>query len=240
MVEGFELTGKRALVVGDDGGVARAIAEALTAAGATVYRAGTRPHGPLTGEDTVREGLAQLGGLDVVVSCLGRPLGARFEELSEAVWDRLIEENLSAPIRLIRAAGRHMLGQGAGRIIQVVSLVGERGVPNTAAYAACQAGLIQLVNVLALEWAREHVRINAIGLGWMEGDPLVSSPHPSPLPEGEGAVVSADERLLRYLPTRRLGRADEVGAVAVYLASDAADMMTGQVLWVDGAILSHA
>lgn len=228
-VEGFDLTGKRALVVGDDGGVARAIAEALTAAAAIVYvaeaRAGSNGDGYLAAEDMVQEGLARLGGLDVVVSCVGRPLGAPFAELTDVDLLRLAEENLMAPARLIRAARRHLLAQGGGRIIQTVSLVGERGVPNTAAYAACQAGLIQLVKVLALEWARENVRVNAIGLGWMEGDPLVGD---------------SPERLTRYLPTRRLGRADEVGAVAVYLASDAADMMTGQVLWVDGAILSHA
>jgi NAD(P)-dependent dehydrogenase (short-subunit alcohol dehydrogenase family) len=119
-----------------------------------------------------------------------------------------------------------MLNRGGGRLIQVVSMLGERGVPNTAAYGATQAGLLQLIRALSLEWARSSIRINGLGVGWLEGDPIL---------EGAG------DRFLRYLPTRRLGRPDEVGALAVYLASsNGADMMTGQTLWVDGAVMSHA
>ena len=107
-------------------------------------------------------------------------------------------------------------------------MLGERGVPNTAAYGATQAALLQLIRTLSLEWARKNIRINGIGLGWIEGDPIL---------DGAGA---ATDRLLRYLPTKRFGRPDEIGAIAVYLASDRADMMTGQTLWVDGAAMSHA
>jgi NAD(P)-dependent dehydrogenase (short-subunit alcohol dehydrogenase family) len=228
-VDGFDLAGKRALVVGSDGGVSRAIAEALSEAAAKVYGAvphrSAEPGGQIDVDAAVKEALDHLGAIDVLISCLGQPHAAPFVELSDHQLDAVVEGNLLAPTRLVRSVARQMLARGGGRIVQVVSLVGERGVPNTAAYAACQAGLIQLVRVLALEWARENVRVNAIGLGWMEDDPLI----------GDDST-----RLTRYLPTRRLGRADEVGALAVYLASDAADMMTGQVLWADGAVLSHA
>lgn len=222
-----DLTSRRTLVVGHDEGVARVIAEALSGAGATVFGLPLDKLDDATdGDEMVRTGIRVLGGLDVLVSCLGGALAVPLVDLTDEDLDRTVQQNLTTPIRLLRAAGRHMVEQKRGRIIQAVSLVGERGVPNTAVYGACQAGLIQSVKALALEWARTGVRINAIGLGWMEGDPLASGP--------------GSDRLTRYLPTKRLGRPDEAGPVAVYLASDAADMMTGQTLWVDGAILSHA
>ena len=252
-VEGFDLSGKRALVAGSGSPVGRTIVSALNEAGALVAVSTTSdPDVDLTAGGAiglVREVVGDMGGLDVFVNCGDLRLAQPFEELTDAEWERLVLINLTQPIRLLRAAGRAMLAQGGGRIIQLVSMPGKRGVPNSAAYGACQAGLIQVVRTLALEWARRNVRVNGIGLGWFEGDPLVgespllgTSPHPSPIPEGEGAGVRASpgDQLVRYLPMRRLGRAEEVGALAVYLASDAADMMTGQTVWLDGAALAHA
>ena len=249
-VDGFDLTGKRALVVGAETRVGRAIAGALAEAGARLalavglgYVEGQAkpdlPSGnglsgavdltPANSESgLIRAAVDELGGLDVVVNASDLRQAGPFVELTDGDLNRLISANLTGPMRLIRAAGQAMIGQGGGRVIQVVSMLGERGVPNTAAYGVTQAGLLALIRTLSLEWARLGVRVNAIGLGWMEGDPLI-----------EGAGASA-ERLLRYLPTRRLGRPDEVGTIAVYLASDQADMMTGQTLWSDGAIMSHA
>jgi NAD(P)-dependent dehydrogenase (short-subunit alcohol dehydrogenase family) len=250
-VEGFDLTGKRALVVGAETRVGRVIAAALAEAGARLALAsGADVHGPGddallssngsengsgndsghltisgTADDLVRVTLEELGGLDVVVNCADLRVAGPFEQLTDAAWDRLLVVNLSGPVRLFRAAGREMKARGGGKLIQVVSMLGERGVPNTAAYGATQAGLLQLIRALSLEWARSSIRVNGIGLGWLEGDPMLG---PSP------------DRLLRYLPTKRLGRPDEVGPLAVYLASDDSDMMTGQTLWVDGAVMSHA
>ena len=173
----------------------------------------------------MRATVEELGGLDIVVNAADLRIAGRFEQLSDLDWDRLVAVNLTWPVRLFRAAGRSMKAQGGGRLIQVVSMLGERGVPNTAAYGTTQAGLLQLIKTLSLEWARSSIRINGIGLGWLEGDPLLGD---------------NPDRLLRYLPTKRLGKPDEVGAIAVYLASDAADLMTGQTFWVDGAVMSHA
>jgi NAD(P)-dependent dehydrogenase (short-subunit alcohol dehydrogenase family) len=224
-LDGFDLTGKRALVVGAETRAGRAIAAALAEAGARLTLADTAD----TGDDLVRAAVDDLGGLDVVVSCADARLAVPFEEMTDEDWDHLIEVNLTGPVHLLRAAARAMIASGGpGRLIQVVSMLGERGVPNTAAYGATQAALLQLIRTLSLEWARKNIRINGIGLGWIEGDPML---------DGAGA---ATDRLLRYLPTKRFGRPDEIGAIAVYLASDRADMMTGQTLWVDGAAMSHA
>jgi NAD(P)-dependent dehydrogenase (short-subunit alcohol dehydrogenase family) len=241
-VDGFDLTGKRALVVGAETRVGRVIAAALAEAGARLALASSpnvpgaerllspNGHGHLTisgtPDDLVRASVAELGGLDVVVNAADLRLAGPLTQLTDDAWERMLAVNLTGPVHLFRAAGREMIEHGGGRLIQVVSMLGERGIPNTAAYGATQAGLLQLIRALSLEWARSSIRINGLGVGWLEGDPML---------EGAG------DRFLRYLPTKRLGRPDEVGALAVYLASsNGADMMTGQTLWVDGAVMSHA
>jgi NAD(P)-dependent dehydrogenase (short-subunit alcohol dehydrogenase family) len=244
VVDGFALTDKRALVVGAETRVGRVIAAALAEAGARLALAsgpdpsgagsdsllstnGAGHHLTISGspDDLVRATVEELGGLDIVVNAADLRIAGPFEQLSDLDWDRLTAVNLTGPVRLFRAAGRVMKAQGGGKLIQVVSMLGERGVPNTAAYGTTQAGLLQLIKTLSLEWARSSIRVNGIGLGWLEGDPLLGD---------------NPDRLLRYLPTKRLGKPDEVGAIAVYLASDAADLMTGQTFWVDGAVMSHA
>jgi NAD(P)-dependent dehydrogenase (short-subunit alcohol dehydrogenase family) len=249
-VDGFDLTGKRALVVGAETSVGRLIAAALAEAGARLALASSADlhddgektvlssngssglgkdadHLTISGtaDDLVQTTVEGLGGLNVVVNCADLRVAGPFDQLTDAAWDRLLAVNLTGPVRLFRAASREMKAGGGGKLIQVVSMLGERGVPNTAAYGATQAGLLQLIRALSLEWARVPIRINGIGVGWMEGDPMLG---PSP------------DRLLRYLPTKRLGKAAEEGPLAVYLASDDSDMMTGQTLWVDGAVMSHA
>jgi NAD(P)-dependent dehydrogenase (short-subunit alcohol dehydrogenase family) len=249
-VDGFELTGKRALVVGAASAVGRSIVQALAEGGVRVALGGVLGSSdevrtireaagrlgvaleaadltiPDSADGLVRDAVEALGGLDIVVSCGDLRLAGPFTELTDADWERLVAVNLAAPVRLLRAAGRELLAQGSGRVICVLSMLGERGLPNTAAYGACQAGVAQLVRALSLEWARHGVRLNAIALGWFENDPL--------MPE------EASASLVKYLPARRLGRPEEVGPVAVYLASDAADMMTGQTVFVDGAAMVHA
>jgi NAD(P)-dependent dehydrogenase (short-subunit alcohol dehydrogenase family) len=243
VVDGFSLSGKRALVVGAETRVGRAIAGALAEAGARLALASTpaaldggdapmpsqngSSHLTVAGspDDLVRATVEELGGLDIVVNAADLKVAGPFEQVSDTALDRLVAVNLTGPIRLFRAAGREMKTHGGGKLIQVVSMLGERGVPNTAVYGATHSGLIQLIKTLSLEWARSSIRVNGIGLGWLEGDPML----------GE-----SPDRLLRYLPTKRLGKPDDVGAIAVYLSSDAADLMTGQTFWVDGAVMSHA
>ena len=119
-----------------------------------------------------------------------------------------------------------MLAQGKGRIINLVSLLGERGMANGSAYCAAQAGVLNLTRALALEWARSGITVNAIGAGWTEGMGLI-------------ADEALKQQLVRYLPQRRLAQPQEISGAAVYLASDAAEFLTGQVVWIDGGALSH-
>jgi NAD(P)-dependent dehydrogenase (short-subunit alcohol dehydrogenase family) len=203
----FDLRGKRALVSGDAGPIRDALRDALAEAGAQL----------LADERSAAEA-------DALVTCFDLREAAPFVETSDEHLDRLLEHNLRAPARLIRDASKGMLARGGGRVVVVHSLLAQRGVENTAVYAATQAALAQLIRSLSIEWARSAIRINGIGVGWFEGDPLVPEP----------------ERLARFVASRRLGRPDDLAALVVYLASDRADMMTGQTIYVDGGALSHA
>ena len=172
--------------------------------------------------------VAELGGIELLVNAHDLPFAKPAPETDFAEWRRVIDVNLGGPFLACRAAGQRMLADGhpGGSIINVASVLGERGLANGAAYCSAQAGVLNLTRALALEWARGGVRVNAIGAGWTEGM----------------AMAGDDEsraKLERYLPYKRLARPDEIAGIAVYLASDVSAYLTGQVVWVEGGALSH-
>ncbi len=255
--EMFGLDGAKALVLGGGGPVGRAIAGGLAEAGADVClasltqgrddefavnsaaneiwalgRKGRAFVIDATNAAQVRgavEGAAaELGGLTVLVNNTDRPLHKPALDTSYDEWTRTLALNVGAAFVASQAAARLMIAAGGGRIINVTSILGERGMANDAAYGAAKAALIGLTRSLAIEWAREGVRVNAIGLGWIEGAP------------GVGADEGLRAQLGKYVPTRRLGRPEEVAGTAVYMASAASDFMTGEVVFIDGAALAHA
>lgn len=255
--DGFSLAGKVALVTGAGAPVGRAIALALAEAGAavgvapwlgkpvegnavretaTAVEALGRKALALTGRATdpgdvegmLRDVAAQLGRLDIVVCYPDVPFAKPFVEVTDAEWRQLVEGNLTGAFVTLRAAGRALLKQGRGRIITVLSMLGVRGMPHMAAYGAAQAGLVQLVKALGLEWVRQGIRVNGIGLGWFDGDPTLAHD------------PAQTQQLLRYVPMGRTGHPDDVGAVTVYLASDASTYMVGQTIFIDGGVLAHA
>lgn len=253
--EAFSLRGKVALVIGMASPLGRATALALAEAGAHVAVAtalptrreeagahacaeeirGLRRHGfahtlDTTSEEAV-EGLvrrttATLGPLEILVNAHDLPFAKPLPDVSPGEWQRVLAVNLTGVYLACRAAAAPMLAQKKGRIINVVSLLAERGMANGSAYCAAQAGALNLTRALALEWARSGVTVNAIGAGWTEG---------TGLPGDE----QLGQQLVRYLPYRRLARPREIGDAAVYLASDASGFLTGQVIWVDGGVLSR-
>ena len=270
-LDAYDLSGKKALVVGAGGGVGRAIALALAEAGADVAcaTATTDSDEMLSVRKTarevremgrqaldtavdaslgtgaqvmVRQVAKEFGGIDVLVNAPDLFLGKPATQVSDADWARIIGHNLSATFFTCRAVGREMLraaergtGNGeragsskaAGRIINVASVLGERGLANASAYCAAQAGVLNLSRALAQEWAARGITVNAIALGWMEDSAAIGDPNPE------------SNQTVRYVPMKRAGRADEVGPLAVYLASDASGYVTGQVLFVDGGLSVH-
>ncbi|MCH7810091.1 MAG: SDR family oxidoreductase [Chloroflexi bacterium] len=176
----------------------------------------------------VERTVGELGGIEVLVNAHDLPFARPVPEIDFAEWRRVIDVNLGGPFLAAKAASQRMLAHDhpGGSIINVASVLGERGLANGAAYCSAQAGVLNLTRALALEWARDGVRVNAIGAGWTEGM----------------AMAGDDEsraKLERYLPYRRLARPDEIAGIAVYLVSDASAYLTGQVVWVEGGALSH-
>lgn len=254
-LEQFSLRDKAALVIGASSPIGRATALALAEAGANVVVATTlrtrreeeashacadairalHRQGFARTIDTtseaevealVRQTVSALGRLDTLVNAHDLPFAKPLPDVSPAEWRRVLEVNLTGVYLACRAAAGPMLSQKKGRIINLVSLLGERGMANGSAYCAAQAGVLNLTRALALEWARKGITVNAIGAGWTEGMGLITD-------------EALKQQLARYLPHRRLAQPQEIGAAAVYVASDAAEFLTGQVMWLDGGALSH-
>jgi NAD(P)-dependent dehydrogenase (short-subunit alcohol dehydrogenase family) len=237
-----------AVVTGASRGLGRSIAVALAAAGAHVALAArSRPdleetarqvegHGvkalvvptDVSRYDEVdalmRRAAGTLGRLDIVVNNSGV---ARVVPLAEATpedWRAIIDVNLTGVFNGCRAAAAHLIGQRSGKIINLASVLGAVGLPGYTLYSASKGGVIALTRTLAVEWARHNVQVNAIAPGWFVTDmneAAFSNPH-------------VNERLTRDIPMRRTGRLEEIGPLAVYLASPASEFMTGQTLFLDG------
>ena len=251
----FSLVGKNALVLGASSAIGRAAACALAEAGADVAVSSTlatprEQEAVLTCRDTIqsqgRKSLAQtidaaseadvqtlvdqtvseFGTLDILVSAHDLPFAKPLRDISSKEWQRVLEVNLTGVYFACRAAADPMLTQHSGRIINIVSLLGERGMINGSAYCAAQGGVLNLTRALALEWARSGITVNAIGAGWTEGMGLLKD-------------TAVQEQLRRYLPHKRPAQPSEVGEAAVYLASDMAGFITGQTVWIEGGALSH-
>ena len=180
----------------------------------------------------VRQVAKEMGGLDIVVNAPDLFLGKPATKTTDAEWSRVLGQNLSATFFVCRAAGKEMLknemtNRSRGRIVNVASAMGERGLANASAYCAAQGGILNLTRALAQEWAAEGITINAIAQGWMEDSAAL------------GDLSPEANQTVRFIPMKRAGANDEVAPLAVYLASDAAAYITGQVLFVDGGLTVH-
>jgi len=176
-------------------------------------------------EKMVEQAIAELGKIDILVNAADLEFVKPFLEITEDEWHQVIEANLTPVFLCCQAVGKHMLQQKKGRVITVTSCLAERGLVNGTAYCAATGGVLQLTKALALEWARDGITVNAIGAGWFS--------------EIEKTGAAQEDFLLRYLPLKRYGHPSEIGSLVVYLASDATDFVTGQFMYVDGALMAH-
>jgi 2-deoxy-D-gluconate 3-dehydrogenase len=244
----FSLAGRVALVTGAGRGIGRAIALALGEAGAAVACAarsrdqvegaaaaitagGGRARGlrlDVTRSEqvtaAVEEIAAALGPVDILVNNAGVTMEKPSTEVTDEDWDRILATNLTSMFRCARAVAPGMIRLGRGKIINVGSMYGVIGVPRYAAYCASKAAADGLTRSLAAEWARHGIQVNCLAPGYVNTD----------IPR----AAMADERtralFLSKVPARRIGEPEEVGALAVYLASPASDFMTGQTVYLDG------
>jgi len=247
----FSLDGKKALVTGASRGIGRVIAAAYARAGADVALVARSADGleetarevrdagrkalvlpaDLTSQSeatgVVEETVARLGGVDIVVNNAG---GSSFmvpvNDLRLSGWEKVLRLNLDATLYVCQAAGKHLTGQGSGTVINIASVAGLGAAPFLGAYGVAKAGVVSLTKTLAVEWAASGVRVNALCPGWTATD-LNRNLWESP--DGGKATIA-------NVPMARWGRADEMAGPAVFLASDAASYMTGQVLIIDGGL----
>jgi len=214
-------------VAGSDHEAVLSAADAVIATGRRVLRLIGDFDTPGSAKEAVRMTVNQLGGLDILVNASQIELGKPFLDNSAKDWRNLLSVNVEAVLSRCQAAGRHMVGQRGGRIVNVISGLSERGLVDAVAYSATQGALQQVTRSLALEWARNGVRVNAIATGWFEN-------------ERRSVEEQQKELLVRYLPLRRKGHPADIGALLIYLASNSSDFLTGQTIFVDGGAIAHA
>lgn len=248
----FSLAGKTALVTGTSTGIGAAIAVGLAQAGADVIchargdgaqhtaervRSLGRRALALDGELSEREtqdalltrALAEFARIDLLINNAGTIRRSPATDHSDDDWDLLIEVNLTAPFRLSRHVGRHMLERGGGRIVNIASLLSFQGGISVPGYAASKGGLVQLTKALSNEWAGKGVNVNAIAPGYIATN-------------NTRALRDDPERnrqILERIPAGRWGEPEDIAGAAVFLCSDAARYVTGQVLLVDGGWMAR-
>jgi len=241
----FELTGKNALVTGASGGIGGAIARVLHAQGAQVTLSGTRT-GPLqalasdlgAGAHVVpcdlsdaeaqvalpKQAAEAMGGLDILVNNAGITRDKLIMRMSDQNWQDVLDVNLTAAMRLSRAALRIMMKARRGRIINISSVVGVTGNPGQANYVAAKAGLVGLSKSLAAEVASRGITVNYVAPGFIA--------------TAMTDKLSDDQRagILDNIPAGHMGTPDDIAAAVAYLASAEAGYVTGATLHVNGGL----
>ena len=249
----FDLSGKRALIIGASGGIGRVLATNLATAGAAVGVHGTNREKvsettklieksggkavPLLRklervEDCrrfVQEAQLALGAINILINCAGTNRRKPIREVSEDDFDSIVAVNLRSVFFTCQAVYPIMRQQGGGKIINVGSVTSTDGLGGVSVYGATKAGVAQLTRTMALEWARDNIKVNCLAPGFIM----------TPLTEtGLWGDAHRKQWLLDRIPARRPGKPEELVGAALLLASDASSYITGQIINVDGGYLA--
>jgi 2-deoxy-D-gluconate 3-dehydrogenase len=253
VLDSFKLDGKTALVTGASVGLGQAMAIALSEAGADVVchchfdgeadetcrkieKIGRRTFsvsGDMSDKDApkrlIDETIKRFERIDILINNAGMIRRAPAVDFSEDDWSQVLEVNLSSVFRLSQAAGRKMIEQGAGKIVNVASLLSFQGGITVPAYTASKSGVAGLTRAFANEWAKHNINVNAIAPGYMATN--------------NTTALRADEnrnrQILERIPTGRWGKPEDLAGAAVFLSSAASDYLQGHILVVDGGWMAR-
>lgn len=245
----FDLSGRVALVTGGSIGLGRQMAEGLAEMGANLVLCARKKErceqaaqelgqlgirtlalgcdvkNPEQVHDVVQETVKQFGRIDILINNAGTSWGAPVEEMRLEHWNKVIETNLTGTFLFSQAAGKFMVRQRRGKIINIASVAGLRGAPpefQAIGYHASKGGVIAFTKDLACKWGVHNIQVNAIAPGWF------------PTHMSQVVIEKNKEAFLKKIPLGRFGSDHDLKGAAVFLASDASDFVTGHVLVVDG------
>lgn len=242
----MQLEGKIALITGGGQGIGRGIVERFLEEGAEVAIVQRRPldtaleknpgvlgvHADLSTSSAlsgaVGRAVEHFGGLDILVNNAGIMFERSVPAIRAEEWDLMMAINLRAPLFLAQAALPHMRRRGGGSIINIGSIEGLAANPGHAAYCASKAGIHGMTRAMAVDLGEDNIRCNAIAPGWIASE--LSETYLASLPD----PATANEALNRLHPLGRVGRPEDVGDLAVYLASDRSGFLTGEIIVLDG------
>jgi NAD(P)-dependent dehydrogenase (short-subunit alcohol dehydrogenase family) len=249
VVKADALLGKVALVTGTSRGLGRGIALGLARHGADLVltsrklelnrelaeevRAMGRRALPLATDvmqveeiqASVDTAIAEFGAIDILVNNAGtNPIRCNAVDVEEWSWDKILDTNLKGVFFFSQALARHMIARGKGKIINISSAAAASGSPLASVYGASKAGVNHLTRTMALELAPYHINVNAIGPSFFEVG----------LSEYVTKSLELEEAIIDRTPLGRMGKVEELAELVAYLASDAADFITGQILYIDG------
>lgn len=244
----FDLTGKKAIITGGASGIGKAMGIALFEAGAEICLMDTSLEieavaqnigenvkyiqcdlsDRINLEENFKKSLKLLGGIDILINSAGAQRRHFSEDFPLEDWDLVIEVNLTTVFRLCQLAGKEMIKQGSGKIINIASMLSFIGGFTVPAYAASKGGITQLTKTLTNEWAPKGININAIAPGWIE----------TPLTKALVGNPDREPAILSRTPAGRWGKPEDLKGVAVFLASSASDFVNGAIIPVDGGYLS--
>jgi 2-deoxy-D-gluconate 3-dehydrogenase len=252
ILDAFNLSGKNALVTGSQQGLGAGIALALAEAGANVVCHGLFPEpnaicdqiralgrkslfiqGDVSDakvcEELVERTVQEFGSIDILVNNAGTIKRAPAAEFPEDYWDLVIAVNLSSVFRISQLAGRHMLKQGQGKIVNIASLLSFQGGVFVPSYTAAKSGVAGITKALANEWAPKGLNVNAIAPGYIATD--------------NTAALRADEnrnrQIMERIPAGRWGNPCDLAGAAIFLSSAASDYVNGHILLVDGGWMAR-